>query len=94
MATSKITKQWEIQAGIIRDNAAPANSYVDQNVTFSTPFSRTPTVMATLQIASTSSTVGALSVAAINVTTTGVNIRVYNNSSTQRSANACWVAIA
>lgn len=73
---------------------AASNSYTDYNVTFPEPYDTVPIVVAGLAGTITGYTMGNVSVAAFNVTTTGFTARVYNASTTTRNITCRYIAIS
>ena len=83
-----------IEYGFIGSQSIAAQSYRDVAITFTKNFSKPPTVILTLGSTSTSSDIGSISVVLTTFpTTTGVNVRLFNDSSASRSPTAHWVAI-
>lgn len=82
-----------IQGGYLSGQTVNANSYLDRDVTFPKAYSTTPIVLANIASTSTAGAVGSISVAAINITTTGFTLRVFNAGSANRSPALQWIAI-
>lgn len=71
----------------------PAGSYADFPVTFNVTFTNNPVVFPVIYSTSTSGDIGSLTVSAINITTTGFTLRIFNNSSNQRTPATRWLAV-
>ena len=71
----------------------PAGSYADFPVTFNVTFTNDPVVFPVIYSTSTSGDIGSLTVSAINITTTGFTLRIFNNSSNQRTPATRWLAV-
>lgn len=72
--------------------AAP-NTYKDYSFTFPTAFVSAPLVFVNFETTSTSAGMGSISVVVSARSTTGFTARVYNNTSSDRWPNICWLAI-
>lgn len=91
---SKILRQiLNLEAGRLTGADVPANNYLDRAISFTKPFDAAPIVVPQIQSTSTSATMGSITVSAINITKTGFTVRVFNNTSAQRSPAISWVAI-
>lgn len=84
----------EIRAGSLSAGTVPINSYVDVNVSFSTPMSEIPTVLVSMNSSSTSPEMGSIEAAAYGITKTGFTLRVFNNNrtGTGRQPSVSYVA--
>ena len=83
----------EIDSGRTASITAAANNYKDLTVSFDTTFSSTPKVVCSIYSTSTAGAIGSLSCSALDVTTTGFKVRVFNAGSAQRSPAVDWIAI-
>lgn len=83
----------EIDSGRTASITAAANSYKDLAVSFDTSFSSTPKVVCSIYSTSTAGAIGSLTCSALNVTTTGFTVRVFNAGSASRSPAVDWIAI-
>lgn len=82
-----------IQGGETTIGAVTTKSYVDKPITFPNTYTETPKVVVCLNSASTGAGMGNVTVSAINVTTSGFTIRVFNNDTADRSPAVRWIAI-
>ena len=83
----------EIATGRTASITAAANSYKDLTVSFGKTFSSAPKVVCSIYSTSTAGAIGSLSCSALDVTTTGFKVRVFNAGSAQRSPAVDWIAI-
>lgn len=81
-----------IQRGTTASQSVATKAYKDVSVTFSPAFSSTPTVTCSLVSSSTSSDIGAMSVAVESVSTTGATFRIFNYSANTRAPAVSWIA--
>lgn len=83
----------EIASGRTASITAAANSYKDLTVSFGKTFSSAPKVVCSIYSTATAGAIGSLSCSAIDVTTTGFKVRVFNAGSASRSPAVDWIAI-
>ena len=77
--------------GYVSTTVAKQN-YADKIVTFSRPFKSTPVVVCNFGGASTAYQMGNVSCTAMNISTTGFTIRVWNADTTSREPRINWIA--
>lgn len=73
--------------------SVPAGGYANVAVTFDRPYDSTPTVVVGLNSSSTSSAIGACSVAVASVTSSGFTARLFNSGSSSRKPGFYWIAM-
>lgn len=93
MATNIIPRRTYSDRGYVSVGEVAANSIKDVAVTFAKPFASPPFVVAGLQSANGSYTMGQVAVSVHSVTANGFTIRVFNNR-TAMSPAVYWIAIA
>ncbi|MBQ6499861.1 MAG: H-type lectin domain-containing protein [Mogibacterium sp.] len=82
-----------IQGGYLSGQNVGANSYLDRQITFPNSYSSAPAVAVTLSSTSEAGEMGQVMAAAINVTTTGFTVRVFNAGTATRTPALHWIAI-
>lgn len=80
------------QTGYFQGEVA-ANAYKDYPIVFPNAYSSAPTVVTQMVSTSTSATMGSISLATTNTSATGCTIRIFNNTSAQRSPAVRWLAV-
>lgn len=83
----------EIAKGRTASITAAANSYKDLTVSFGRTFSSVPRVVCSIFSTSKAGAIGSLTASALDVTTTGFKVRVFNAGSASRSPAVDWIAI-
>lgn len=83
-----------MQHGSIAGSDIPANSINDTKITFDRAFPSKPFVSVNLNSGSTAPGIGNITACAINVSSTGFTLRVFNNDSAQRSPAFDWLAVS
>jgi hypothetical protein len=79
--------------GVSSSASVSSNSYTDVNVTFSTSFSKTPYVFATLSGSGDNAYRGSTNISIKTRSTTGFTARVYNASAASLTVSFMWFAI-
>lgn len=79
--------------GLYRDATTPANSYRDFTVSFGHTYATAPDVIVGMYSRSTSPTMGSIQADVYSTTNTGATIRVFNDTSSERSPGFYWIAI-
>lgn len=97
MATSTITKHSAVrfESGTTGKLSTEANAYSSYSVTYNTAFKTAPHVQLTIKSSFGSVANAHALVACIygNPTTTGFNLRVYNNGSSTLTPEVYWLAV-
>lgn len=83
----------EIRTGYETIGSVPANSYTDFSITFGSAMAGTPRVIVNLVSTATTPTMGSFHACAINASTTGFTVRIFNNTSSARSPAIRYVAM-
>lgn len=83
----------EIDKGRTGSISVNANNSKDVTVTFDTAFSAVPKVVVSIYSTATAGAIGSLTASALDVTTTGFKVRVFNAGSASRSPAVDWIAI-
>lgn len=79
--------------GLYRDATTPANSYRDFTVSFGHTYATAPDVIVGMYSRSTSPTMGSIQADVYSTSQTGATIRVFNDTSSERSPGFYWIAI-
>lgn len=82
-----------IQSGRVAAADIAASTYRDVRVTFGTPYATAPNVVPGLNSSSTAWQSGRISVTALNITTAGFTMRIYNADTVTRAPAASWIAV-
>ena len=83
----------QVESGTVSTEGIYSGNTADVEVSFVRQFSSEPTVVAGLVSASTAAGMGSVSVAVVEVTTTGCTLRFCNDDSSSRAPSASWVAV-
>ena len=87
------TRSRRIDSGRVAGSNVTKQSYQDFSINFNFTFPATPNVVVCLESTSTGYGMGMVSVSAINITTTGFTLRVFNADTANRAPAVNWVAI-
>lgn len=82
-----------IETGFLDLTEATKNSVTTTTVSFKTSFSLIPIVVGCFQSSSSAAAHAAIDYSISNRSTTGFTVKVFNNSSSDRSPNFLWIAI-
>ena len=91
--THPYVPQGNVKCGSVTGVDVPSKSYKDVSVTFPTAFASAPWVFVDVVSTSTSSDLGSFCASAINITSTGFTVRLFNASANQRSPAVRWLAV-